>query len=167
MESGPDINPRDVAVKDFIMPPRHEDLVLLDNAVVRRLLQSTAPARLAYTGPDGVRCEGLAHFEWNGIALVFRLSPELARLQAVRDGAKVTVTIDACELPCNALMIRGSARIDTERGPAPGSGQAVPAKRIEEVGGMWLPDMEPSIRRVARIVVIPQWVGLLEFRPCT
>jgi hypothetical protein len=150
-----------IATKEAIMPTQQGDLALLNDPAARRLLQSSAPARIAYTGPDGARCEHPAHFEWDGIGLVFRISPGLPGPRAVPSGAKVTVTIDSHDLLCSVLVIRGSVRIGSLLIHARQHRET--GDRAGGAGGTRLATMERTFTGTALMVVEPEHVTLLEF----
>ena len=101
------------------MPTRQGDLALLDDPVAQRLLQSTIPARLAYTWTDGTPRVVPIGFHWNGEEIVLGTFPDAPKMTALRDGAKVALTIDSDAMPYKVLQVRGAIRIDTVEGIAP------------------------------------------------
>jgi hypothetical protein len=147
------------------------DLRLLDSDLARRLLESTIPARYAYTALDGTPRIVASWFEWTGEELVlptFISAPHVShaayRVRALRANPDVAITIDTETFPPEVLTIRGQAEVTEVGGVAPeyaraahrylGSGQATP----------YLEQIDDPSTRMARIAVRPGWVGLLDFQ---
>jgi hypothetical protein len=84
-------------------------------------------------------------------------------MKALRDGAKVALTIDSDTMPYDVLLVRGTIRTDTVEGIAPE--YAAMTKRVfgEEQGQAWLDNMRPLCPQMARIFIQPEWVGILDF----
>ncbi len=145
------------------MPTRQGDLALLDDPVAQQLLQSTIPARLAYTWHDGTPRVVPIGFHWNGTEIVLGTPPDAPKMKVLRDGAKVALTIDSDAMPHKVLLIRGTVRTDTVEGIAPE--YAAMTKRVlgEEQGQAWLDNLRPICPRMARVFVRPEWVGILDF----
>ena len=145
------------------MPTRQGDLGLLNDPVAQRLLQSPIPARLAYNWHDGTPRVIPIGFHWNGTELVLGSPPDAPKMKALRDGAKVALTIDSDTMPYDVLLVRGTIRTDTVEGIAPE--YAAMTKRVigEEQGQAWLDNMRPLCPRMARIFIQPEWVGILDF----
>jgi hypothetical protein len=145
------------------MPTRQGDLALLDDPVAQRLLQSTIPARLAYTWTDGTPRVIPIGFHWNGEEIVLGTFPDSPKMTALHDGSKVALTIDSDTMPHKVLMVRGTVRTDTVEGIAPE--YAAMTRRVfgEEAGQAWLDNMSPICPQMARVFVKPEWVGILDF----
>jgi hypothetical protein len=145
------------------MPTRQGDLALLDDPVAQRLLHSTIPARLAYSWTDGSPRVVPIGFHWNGTEIVLGTPPDAPKMKALRDGAKVALTIDSDAMPYKVLLVRGTIRTDTVEGIAPE--YAAMTKRVfgEEQGQAWLDNLRPLSPRMARVFVRPEWVGILDF----
>jgi hypothetical protein len=145
------------------MPTRQGDLALLDDPVAQQLLQSTIPARLAYTWTDGTPRVVPIGFHWNGQEIVLGTFPDAPKVQALHDGTKVALTIDSDTMPHKVLLVRGTARTDTVEGIAPE--YASMTKRVfgEEAGEAWLNNLSPICPQMARVFVKPEWVGILDF----
>jgi Pyridoxamine 5'-phosphate oxidase len=145
------------------MPTRQGDLGLLNDPVAQRLLQSPIPARLAYNWHDGTPRVIPIGFHWNGTELVLGSPPDAPKMKALRDGAKVALTIDSDTMPYDVLLVRGTIRTDTVEGIAPE--YAAMTKRVfgEEQGQAWLDNMRPLCPQMARIFIQPEWVGILDF----
>jgi hypothetical protein len=139
------------------------NLELLADPVARQLLHSTIPARLAYTWTDGTPRVVPIGFHWNGEEIVLGTFPDAPKMQALRDGTKVALTIDSDTMPHKVLMMRGTVRIDTVEGIAPEYAAMTMRVFGEEAGQAWLDNLRPICPRMARIFVRPDWVGILDF----
>jgi hypothetical protein len=102
-------------------------------------------------------------FHWNGTELVLGMPPEAPKMQVLRDGAQVALTIDSDTMPYQVLLVRGSVRTDIVAGIAPE--YAAMTKRVfgEEGGEAWLANLAPIMPRMARVFITPAWVGTLDF----
>ena len=136
---------------------------LLQDPVAQRLLQSPLPARLAYTWTDGSPRVIPIGFHWNGAEVVFGTPPDSPKMHALRDGAKVAVTIDTDEMPYKVLQIRGPIRTDVVDGIAPEYAEMTLRTLGEEAGRQWLAQLGAMTSSMARIYVTPEWVGMLDF----
>lgn len=145
------------------MPTEQGSLALLDDPVAQRLLQSTIPARLAYSWTDGTPRVVPIVFHWNGTEIVFGTPPDAPKMKALRNGDKVAVTIDSDSMPYKVLQVRGSVRVDVVDGVAPEYEAATIRNLGEEAGNAWLANLRPICPRMARIFVTPEWVGIIDF----
>jgi hypothetical protein len=138
-------------------------LDLLNDPVAQQLLQSTIPARLAYTWTDGTPRVVPIWFHWNGSEVVLGSPPDAPKLKALHDGTKVALTIDGDTMPYKVLLIRGSVRTDGVDGVTPE--YAASAKRTfgEEHGEAWLENVRAMGSQMARIAITPEWVGIIDF----
>jgi hypothetical protein len=136
---------------------------LLADPVAQQLLHSTIPARFAYTWTDGTPRVVPIGFHWNGEEIVLGTFPDAPKMQALRDGAKVALTIDSDTMPHKVLLVRGTVRIDAVEGIAPE--YAAMTKRVfgEEAGQAWLDNLAPICPQMTRVFVKPEWVGILDF----
>ncbi len=145
------------------MPTPQGDLALLDDPVAQRLLQSTIPARLAYTWHDGTPRVVPIGFHWNGTEIVLGTPPDAPKMKALHDGDKVALTIDSDTMPYKVLSVRGTVRTDTVDGIAP-EYEAMIMRVLGDAGGRaWLETMRPICPRMARVFISPEWVGVLDF----
>src|SRR3954447_6502297 len=101
------------------------DLRLLESDVAKRLLDSTIPARYAYTTRDGAPRIVASWFVWTGEELVlptFISAPHVShaafRVRALRANPDVAVSIDTDSFPPEVLSIRGKAEITETDGVA-------------------------------------------------
>jgi hypothetical protein len=145
------------------MSVRQGNLELLADPVAQQLLHSTIPARLAYTWTDGTPRVVPIGFHWNGAEIVLGTFPDAPKMQALRDGTKVALTIDSDTLPHKVLMMRGTVRTDTVEGIAPEYAAMTTRVFGEEAGQAWLDNLRPICPRMARTFVRPEWVGILDF----
>ncbi len=147
------------------------DLRLLDTPLAHRLLGSTIPARMAYTGPDGTPRLVASWFHWTGTELVlptFLAAPHVAyparRLRALRERPAVAVSIDTETFPSEVLQLRGQVTIDEVDGVAPEYAAAAARYLGEEAAAEYLSQIDVLGTRMARISLRPTWVGLLDFQ---
>jgi hypothetical protein len=145
------------------MPTRQGNLALLDDPVAQQLLQSPIPARLAYTWTDGTPRVVPIGFHWNGTELVLGTPPDAPKMKALRDGAKVAVSIDSDRMPYHVLLVRGTVRTDIVAGISPEYAAQIRRTFGEEQGQARLETMRPMVSQTARIFITPEWVGILDF----
>ena len=137
------------------------DVALLNHPVAQQLLHAEVWARFAYTWHDGTPRVVPIGFHWNGREIVLGTAPDAPKMQVLRNGTKVAVTIDS-DTP-RALLIRGSVRVDTVDGIA--TEYAAMCRRMmgEEEGQAWVEQLGAGLPRMARIFIMPEWVGVMDF----
>ncbi len=145
------------------MPSKQGDLALLDTPVAQQLLQSRIPARLAYNWTDGTPRVIPIGFHWNGKEIVLGTPPDAPKMKALKDGAKVAITIDSDTMPHKVLLIRGSIRVDTVDGVAPEYAAAARRYFGEEAGNAWVAQMRSLAPRMSRVFVTPEWAAVMDF----
>jgi hypothetical protein len=155
-----------------IMALPQGDLRLLESEIARRLLASTALARFAYVSMDGTPRVLPTWFHWTGDELVmptFVSAPHVrrpaTRLGALRANPDVAITIDTGTFPpCDVLLVRGKASVSEADGVV--AEYALSAHRYmgEEAATAYLAQIDRPGTRMARIVVRPLWVGVLDFQ---
>src|SRR3989454_11159152 len=101
------------------MPIKQGDLALLNDPVAQELLQSTIPARLAYTWRDGTPRVVPIWFHWNGAEVVLGTPTAAPKLKALAQNPQVALTIDDNHFPHKVLLLRGTAHIDVVEGIVP------------------------------------------------
>ncbi len=148
------------------MPTKQGDLALLNDPVAQKLLQSPIPAQLAYTWTDGSPRVVPIWFHWDGSQFVFGGSPNAPKMKALREGAKVALTINTNDWPYKSLCVRGS--ISVTQGPDVVPEYALAATRMmgEEGAAGWLNQVTPLLpvmNGMSRMAVTPEWVGILDF----
>ena len=143
---------------------RQEDVMqVLSDPLAQELLRSAIPARLAYTGPDGLPRAIPIGFYWNGAQIVVCTGPTAPKVRALAAHPKVALTIDTNTWPPHVLLVRGTASIEVVDGVAPeyldASRQYIPAEQ-------W-PAFEAEVRALfkqqARITIAPEWAEVLDF----
>jgi hypothetical protein len=141
------------------------DLALLNDAVAQQLLQSSSPAKLAYTWTDGTPRLVPMWFHWDGRQVVLASAFHAPKLAALSQNPNVALTIDTNDFPYHALMVRGTAAVQVmDRIP---DEYVLMARRclgpgadgwLQQVGGLL-----PAMSGMARIAITPEWVGILDF----
>jgi hypothetical protein len=144
------------------MSAQHNSLALLQTPVAQTLLQSTIPARLAYTGRDGTPRVLPIWFHWTGEVFVLGTRLNSGKVKALSTQPKVALTIDTDSFPYQALHVRGSMAIETINGIVPE--YELCAKRYlgEKRGRAWIAQLRQAFPPMARLVVTPEWVGVLD-----
>lgn len=138
-------------------------LALLSDPLARCLLDSTIPARLAYVGDDGRPRVVPVVFQWNGAEVVLGTWEDAAKVGAMRKCPAVALTIDTEQPPYRVLQIRGTARIEVIDGVPAEYSAACERYLGPDQGPAWAARMGQLFPRMARIAVVPEWVGLLDF----
>ena len=146
------------------MPVRQGDLALLQHPAAKELLQSKIPARLAYVWTDGTPRVVPIWFHWNGSEVVMGTPPKAPKLKALAKNPKVALTIDDNTFPHKVLLIRGTARLVPVDGVAPEYASAADRYFGAEQGKAWVAQMGSMVPSMVRVVVTPEWVGLLDFQ---
>ena len=146
------------------MPSKQCDVSLLDHPIAQELLQSTVPARLAYTWKDGTPRVVPIWFHWNGKEVVLGSPPKAPKVIVLPDHSHVAPTIDSNPWPPKVLLIRGIARVEIVNGVSPEYAAAAERYFGEEQGRVWVEQVRAMSSHMARIAVRPTWVGLLDFQ---
>src|SRR6478672_8920528 len=120
------------------MSTKQGSLSLLDDPVAQELLQTTAPARFAYTWTDGTPRVIPINFHWTGQEIVLGTPPDAPKTHALKTGDKVALTIDSDHMPYKVLLIRGTVRVDTVDGIAPEYAASARRTMGEEAAAGWL-----------------------------
>ena len=84
------------------------NLELLDDPIAQELLQSTIPARLAYTWTDGTPRVVPIWFHWTGEEVVMASPYDAPKVQALQANPAVALTIDSNTWPHKVLLLRGA-----------------------------------------------------------
>lgn len=146
------------------MPVRQGDLTLLDHPISHELLVSQIPARLAYIWTDGTPRVVPIWFHWNGKEVVMASPPKAPKLKALAKNPKVAITIDSNTFPHKVLSIRGSVRLQTLNDIAPEYIAASERYFGAEQGEAWVKQLRGMCSSMVRIIMTPEWVGLLDFQ---
>jgi len=144
---------------------------LLETDLAQRLLNSTIPARYAYTALDGAPRVVASWFTWTGEELVlptFISAPHIShaayRVRALRTNPDVAISIDSESFPPEVLSIRGRAEVDEVDGVAPEYAEAAHRYLGSEEAAGYLAQLDDPSTRMARIAVRPAWVALMDFQ---
>lgn len=136
---------------------------VLAQPIAHELLTGPHLARFAYTGLDGAPRVVPIGFLWNGRELDFWTVPGSAKVQALTADPRVAITIDTSGMPPRALLVRGTATLNTIAGVPDGYVEAAP----KMVPAEHLPQWESGVRalydQMAQVRVTPSWVKLLDF----
>ncbi len=145
------------------MPSQQGDLALLNAPVAQELLQSTIPARLAYVSRDGTPRVVPIWFHWTGAVFVLGTPLTAPKVKTLQANPKVALTIDGNTFPYKVLQVRGTVQVETVDGVVPE--YAIAAERYFgiEQGKAWVEQVRGMFSQMARIVVQPEWVGILDF----
>lgn len=136
---------------------------VLDDPVAQELLNSAIPARMAYTGLDGGPRVVPMGFWWNGTEIVLCTADVAPKVRALRADPRLAITIDTEGQPPHVLLLRGTATIEIVDG-VPEEYIRASGKLVDESG---MAAFEAQVRamyeRMARIVLRPSWVKILDF----
>jgi Pyridoxamine 5'-phosphate oxidase len=145
-------------------PVGQGSLELLQHPASQALLHSKIPARLAYVWMDGTPRVVPIWFHWNGREIVMATPPKAPKLKALRQNPKVSLTIDENDFPQKVLLIRGTARLESVEGIAPEYAAAADRYFDRKQAEEWLSLLRTRISSQVRIIITPEWVGLLDFQ---
>ncbi|HZC98938.1 MAG TPA: pyridoxamine 5'-phosphate oxidase family protein [Actinomycetes bacterium] len=135
---------------------------LLEDPVAQELLQSTIPARLAYTWTDGTPRVVSIWFHWDGTDIVMATLPGAPKLKALKAGDRVAITIDTNAPPHHVLSIRGTAQVTQVDGVVEEYAKAAARYLGKEQAEAYV-GVLPSDIRMGRIAVRPDAVVVLDF----
>ena len=145
------------------MAPEQGELALLDDPVAQELLHSTNLARPAYTWRDGTPRVIPIWFHWDGETIVLGSPPNAPKVNVLPTNSKVALTIDRDEWPYHALLIRGTADVETVEDVTPEYAASAERYFGEEQGREWVEGVRQMSPQLARISVWPEWVSILDF----
>jgi hypothetical protein len=142
---------------------RTDVMHVLNDPLAQQLMHSRIPARVAYTSIDGApRVVPLA-FHWNGEQFIVCTIPDSEKVRALMRNPLVALTIDTEGFPPQALLVRGTASLETVDGVPP---EYLEASR-KSVGDAGMPAFEGQVRalyqQMVRISIEPRWAKLLDF----
>jgi nitroimidazol reductase NimA-like FMN-containing flavoprotein (pyridoxamine 5'-phosphate oxidase superfamily) len=146
------------------MPMKQGDLGLLQHPASKELLQSKIPARLAYVWTDGTPRVVPVWFHWNEREFVVGTPLKAPKLKALAKNPKVALTIDDNDFPHRVLLVRGTARMETVDGVVPEYATAALRYFEPEQAEAWLAQLVKLTPKMVRIIIAPEWVGLLDFK---
>jgi hypothetical protein len=137
---------------------------LLDEEVAQRLLASTEYARIAYIALDGTPRVIPTLFHWNGESIVLPAFANAARLRALRANPAVAVTVDSAGPPPEVLQLRGVADVHVEPGVVEEYELAHERYYGPEQGARNVEPVRRAGVAMARVVLRPTWVGVIDFQ---
>ena len=140
------------------------DLGLLESEVAQRLLASTIPARLGYTGTDGKPRVVPIWFHWTGDEVVMASMGGASKAAALRAEPHAAITIDTERFPNEVLLVRGQATVTDVDGIVPEYAQAARRYLGAEGAAQLLGQLDRPETRMHRIGVRPAWAGVLDFQ---
>jgi hypothetical protein len=149
------------------MPTKQGSLSLLNDPIAQQLLVAPIPAHLSYVWTDGSPRVIPIGFTWTGKELVTGTPHNAPKLKALKDGAKVAVTIDSYAPPFHVLYIRGIVRLSPYNGIVPEWAMAGERLMGKEAGQAFVQLVENMMKAGTisfyRLAVQPTWVGILDF----
>jgi hypothetical protein len=145
------------------MATKQGSFALLDDPVAQELLRSTSPARLAYVWRDGTPRVVPIWFHWNSEEIVLGTPLKAPKVQALSRNSKVALSIDSNTWPYRVLQVRGTVRVETVAGVVPEYALAAERYFGPEQGQAWVKQVGGMFAQMARIVVKPEWVAVLDF----
>jgi hypothetical protein len=142
---------------------RTDVMDVLNDPLAQELIGSNIPARVAYTSVGGSPRVVPLGFHWNGEQFVICTIPGSPKVRALAAHPQVALTIDTDTFPPQALLVRGSASLETVDGVPP---EYLEASR-KSVGEAGMPAFEAQVRglyeQMVRITIEPQWAKVLDF----
>jgi len=90
--------------------------------------------------------------------------PKALKLRALAKNSKIAITIDDNAFPPKVLLVRGMARLQDVAGIVPEYALAVERYLGPEQGKAWIQELGAKTTSMVRIVITPEWVGLLDFK---
>ena len=140
------------------------DIRLLEDPTARRLLASTELARVAYLAKDGTPRVIPMLFHWDGTELVLPTFAGSHKVASLRRHPDIAVTIDTKGPPPEVVQLRGSVEIVDLDGVAPEYAKAQRRYYGDEQGRAATERVAQSGAAMTRIVLRPEWVGVLDFQ---
>ena len=131
---------------------------------LRRRCCNRCAARFAYNWTDGTPRVVPIWFHRNGSEIVLGLLDIAPKVNALRDGDAVALTIDSDTMPYKVLLIRGTVHMDVVEGIAPEHEAAaicvLRRGRGTGLGGAAKADLG---RGQHAVFIKPTWVGVMDF----
>lgn len=144
------------------MSAQQDALTLLQTPVAHTLLQSTIPARLAYTGQDGTPRVLPIWFHWTGEVFVLGTRLDSGKVKALLSQSTVALTIDTEAFPYKALQVRGTIEIEPIDGIVPEYELCAQRYLGAKRGKAWIAQLRQAFPPMARLVIRPEWVSILD-----
>jgi hypothetical protein len=136
----------------------------LNDPLAQELMNAPIPARMAYTGLDGLpRVIPIGYF-WNGSVFIMCTDPSTPKVRALETNPHAALTIDTNGMPPHVLLVRGSVTMETVDGVPDeylrASRRYIPAEQWDE----FLRDVYGLYERMVKIALTPTWAKLLDFQ---
>jgi hypothetical protein len=142
---------------------RDDVMRVLNDPLAHELMGSRVPARVAYISLDGSPRAVPLGFHWNGEQFVICTIPGSPKVRALAAHPHVALTIDTDTFPPHALLVRGTASLETIAGVPP---EYLAAAR-KQIGEAEMPAFEAQVRelyeQMVRITIEPSWAKVLDF----
>lgn len=135
---------------------------IFDRSYSRELLQ-TGIARVAYTGLDGAPRVIPIGFLWVDGTIKLYTVPTSAKVKALQADPRVAITIDTAGMPPRALLVRGTAALETVDGVPDGFVEATRKGVPAEMMADWEAGVRALYRQMTVVTVTPTWAKLLDF----
>jgi hypothetical protein len=85
-------------------------------------------------------------------------------LKALAKNPKISLTIDDNTFPHKVLLVRGTARLESIDGIVPEYATAAERYLGLEQGQAWVNQLRTMVPSMVRIIITPEWAGLLDFQ---
>ncbi|GAA1550313.1 pyridoxamine 5'-phosphate oxidase family protein [Kribbella sancticallisti] len=142
---------------------RMEIAEILAKPYSQQLLHGGIPARFAYIGVDGDPRVIPIGFHFDGEQLQLFTVPRAAKVRALRQNPRVSLTIDTAGFPPKVLLVRGTADLELVEGVPDNylhaSSNLVPADQFDE----WKAGVQALYDQMVRITITPTWAKLIDF----
>ncbi|MBV9582973.1 MAG: pyridoxamine 5'-phosphate oxidase family protein [Chloroflexi bacterium] len=143
---------------------QHDQVIqVLNDPLAQELVNSSIPARVAYTARDGTPRVVPLGFYWDGAQFIICTVPRSPKVRALSVNPGVALTIDTVTFPPHVLLVRGTATLEEVDG-VPDEFLKASAKQMGPEG---MPAFEKEVRglykKMVRISVTPSWAKLLDF----
>lgn len=142
---------------------RDEVAEVLGRPYSQELLNGPEPARLAYQGLDGHPRAIPIGFWVEDDRIVMATAPKAAKVAALLRNPHVALTIDRGAFPPKALLIRGTAEVETVEGIPDGYLRAGRKVMTDEQYPGWVSGVQGLYDAMTLITVTPTWAKLLDF----
>ena len=139
------------------------DPALLKERVAQRLLGSAISASLAYNWLDGTPRVVPIWFKWNGEEFVLASGDKAPKLRALKKHPTVALTIYEDVWPYKVLLVRGKMKMSDVEGTPREFDDCAYHYLGKEGGDSFLSFYKSVVKRMSRMTLKPEWVGLLDF----
>ena len=138
-------------------------MLVLNDPLAQKLLNSTVPARLAYNGLDGFPRVIPVGYIWNGAQFVTCTATNAPKVRALAANPKVALTIDTNDQLPEVLLVRGTASVEVVDGIPPEYLEACKKYMLAKDWQAFEAGVHTLYPQMARITITPEWAKLLDF----